>query len=196
MNYLPYVILLITILLTSCSDDTDNAVDPASVQNEVRYNSTRYALQNGLLNNYGETANHFNIDFSVSDGAFTPFLANTGNGFLITLWSVSDATVEIAAELYSPGTDGFRPGTFEYTSLSEQEVDSRSLVGQYFFNEAYVAVDLNNDIDLSEDEEIRVTGGTIRVSGTYPRYMLVYDLALANGATLRGSYDKEFILDE
>ena len=195
MNYLPYAVLLTTILLTGCSDDADDAV-PALVQNEVRYNDTRYALQNGLLNNYGETANHFNLDFSVSDGAFTPFLTDTGNGFLITLWSVSDATVEVAAELYSPGTDGFRTGTFEYTSLSEQEVDSRSLMGQYFFNEAYVAVDANNDIDLSEDEEVRVTGGTIQVTGTYPQYTLVYALALANGATLPGSYDDEFILDE
>ena len=51
-------------------------------------------------------------------------------------------------------------------------------------------------MELDEDEEIRVTGGTIRVSGTYPRYTLVYDLTLANGATLRGSYNDEFTVDE
>lgn len=183
-------------LLSSCSEDADDPINPTAAPNQVSYNATKYSLQNGLLNNYGETDNHYNIDFSVSDGLFIPILNDLGNGFLTTIWLTSEATIEVAAELYAPGTDGFRTGTFEYTSLPESEVDDVRLVGQYFFNEAYVAIDTNGDVELDEDEEIRVIGGTIQVSGTYPRYTLVYDLALANGATLRGSYQDEFVVDE
>lgn len=62
------------------------------------------------------------------------------------------------------------------------------LVGEFFFNEAYVAIDTNGDKELEDEDEVAVTDGTIQVSGTYPEYTLVYDLTLANGTALRGSF--------
>ena len=140
--------------------------------------------------------NHYNIDFSVSDGLFIPFLVDLGTGILVTLYSVSEGTIEVTAELYSPGAEGFKTGTFSYTPLSEEEINNPSLIGEYFFQDAYVAIDTNGDQDLSEDEEIPVTGGTVQVSGISPNYEVVYNLTLANGERLRFAYNNGFFLDE
>ena len=194
-----FAVFFLALAVFSCSDDGDGDSVVPSAKNQVTYKNTQYPLENGLADVYGtiDSDNHYNIDFSVSDGLFIPFLTDLGTGILINLWTISDGTIEVAAELYSPGTDGFKNGTFAYSSLSNDEVNDASFIGKYFFNEAYVAIDVNGDGDLAEDEEIAVTGGTIEVSGTSPQYTLVYDLILADGETLQGSFsDEEFAVDE
>lgn len=198
MKTLQYTAISTVLLICSCaSDEDDNAVTP-SATNQVLYDNTQYSLENGLANDYGtiDSDNHYNIDFSVSDGLFIPFLVDLGTGILVTLYSVSEGTIEVTAELYSPGAEGFKTGTFSYTPLSEEEIDNPSLIGEYFFQDAYVAIDTNGDQDLSEDEEIPVTGGTVQVSGISPNYEVVYDLTLANGERLRFAYNNGFFLDE
>jgi hypothetical protein len=197
MRSLRYATILTLFVICGCGGDGDDTITPTGT-NQVAYDNTSYSLENGLANDYGtiDSDNHYNIDFSVSDGLFIPFLVDIGTGILVQLWSVSEGTIEVHAELYSPGPDGFKTGTFAYTPLPEDEIEDPSLIGQYFFQDAYVAVDADGDQVLSEDEEITVTGGTIEVSGTSPRYTVMYNLALANGKTLRGSFSDEFAVDE
>ena len=196
-KHLYYVATLVLLIIGGCAGDNDDAVTPTTA-NQVTYGNTPYSLANGLANDYRtiDSDNHYNIDFSVSDGLFIPFLVDLGTGILVQLWNVSDGTIEIHAELYSPGPGAFKNGTFNYTSLPESEIEDPSLVGEYFFQDAYVAIDTDGDQDLGEDEEIAVTGGTIQVSGTSPEYNLVYNLTLADGKTLRGSFSGEFAVDE
>ena len=190
-------LLLSTAGFLSCEEEgnTDVAKTTPTVEDQVTFGGNSYALKDGLLRNYGATDNHYNIRFSVTDGEFTSITTSV-DGIPTTVWMTSDASVEIVAALYSPGNDSFRANTFGLADVPESAVNNANLVGGYFFNEAYAAVDVNADGEFSEDERVAVSGGAIQITGTYPEYIISYDLTLANGSNLRGAYGGPYALDE
>ena len=185
--------LLSLLILVACSGDGTQGVGQPS-SNAVVYNGSSYPVAQGLADAYGETATHYNVDFGFTDGYFSPYTDYT-DSVPVTTWINNSVRTELDLELYSPGTDGFRTGTFAYTPLSIDETDDPSLVGAYFFNEAYVGFDTNGDNEVLEAEEVDVTGGTVTVSGTAPNYQVTFNLQLANGLTVTGSFAEEFIVD-
>lgn len=187
--------LLSLLIFAACSGEGTGSVGQPS-GNALTYNGTSYPLAQGLADVYADTANHYNIDFALTDGYFTPF-TDYGSGFPITIWLTNEARVEFSVELYSPGQDTFRTGTFFYSPVTDEGVDDPSLVGAYFFNAAsYVGFDIDGDNEVAESEEVAVVGGSVTVTGVAPNYQLAFDLQLANGLTVTGSYAGEFIVDE
>ena len=186
--------------LWSCSDDEpDNEIAKLG-ENVVRYNTTDYPVDLGFLDDFEDAGGHYNIDFSVTDGVYIPVQLYIGD-YPITYWTARDATIEVYAELYAPLENSdlqpiFRTGTFTFSAATADDVTSDAAFDdQYVFISAYVAIDTNGDRDLPEEEEIVVTGGTIKVSGEYPNFVLTYDLELANGSQLIGSYSREYLVD-
>lgn len=196
---LPWLCLSL-IGLWGCSDnEPGNEVAEVS-ENVVRYNTTDYSVDTGLLNDFEDAGGHYNIDFSVTDGVYIPFQLYIGD-YPVTYWTAEDATIEVYAELYAPLESSdlqpvFRTGTFTFSAATANEVTRDAVFDdQYVFISAYVAIDTNGDRDLPEEEEIVVTGGTIKVAGEYPNFVLTYDLELANGSQLIGSYSGEYLVD-
>lgn len=195
-----FLSLLLVFVTASCSSSNGANPSPGSPSpsnpspgNAIVYNGSSYPVSSGLADVYAETDNHYNIDFTVTDGYFVPLTTYVGD-IPITIWNVAEAKAVFSAELYSPGQDAFRTGTFSYTPLTEDQVDDPSLAGTYFFNEAYAGFDTNGDNEVDEAEEIAVTGGSVTLAGVAPNFQLSFSVQLANGRTATGSYTGEFLL--
>ena len=193
MNLLSLALYLTTIgLSVGCSGDNDDTTT-LEQNNRLQYNTTAYLVDFGLLRFNGIAANHVSIKVGVTDGDYYPI--DTPNGsFTITLWPIEDGSIEVYTILYSPGTDSFSNGTFTFDDRGRSGSKEDDLADQPYFSEAYVAIDADGNNDLVNSEEIAVTGGTIEMSGDEAEYEFVYDLQLANGGTLRGTYRDTFLV--
>ena len=193
MRYRTFFLHLITAsLLASCSGDGDNTTTPEQT-NTLQYNTTDYPVDYGLLRYNGTPGNHISIKVGVTDGDYYPIDIPNGS-FTTTLWPIEDGTIEVYAILYSPGTDSLTTGTYTFDDRGRSGSSEADLADQAYFSEAYVAIDADGDQDLVEDEETKVIGGTIEMSGTEPGYEFIYDLQLADGSTLRGTYDGDVLV--
>lgn len=190
-------ILLIFILIAcsiSCDSSDENEDSPIIGQNNTLiYDNSSFGLQNGLLLNREASGNHYNIDFMVTDGGFTPLDIYIGS-IPITYWYFAGETVSLDLELYAPGRAEFNTGTFAFSSLSEDDIENDSnLADEFLFIDSEVGLDLNNDGEVeSETELFEVTDGTITVEGNLPDFRVVFDLVLENGESVSGSFENKF----
>ncbi|WP_205502567.1 hypothetical protein [Rufibacter psychrotolerans] len=164
----------------SCSDDDEEEVSP-NTDNKVVYNGTTYSMKSGLVEDYGPSDNHYNYDFYITDGTIT----TSNNDF-----EVVNSKIVLFAELLSPGTSEFKTGTFSFV----QNYNDAGNENKHVFEDALVVTDTNNDNILDEqDEELGVTGGTVKVSGGNNRnYTVEFDVTLENGKTAKGGYSGTF----
>ena len=160
-------------------------------QNSVSYDGTPYAVDFGLLYDQSQLDNHVKITFGLTDGKYLPYLVPAGYFRDLTIWDPSEASIEVLATLYSPGTATFQTGTFEVQEVSD--INDSSLADSYFITAAYVAVDTDGNKELIKSERINVTGGTIKVDGERPNYKVTYNLKLEDGGTLQGTYSGEYL---
>jgi hypothetical protein len=166
------LILLLGLFTASCSEDDAEEELAPSVTNSVAYNGQTYEIKNGLILNYGSNASHYNNDIIVSDGTFS--MEETENG-----------TFALYLELYSAGTSGFQPGTFQFAEEDDDVAESTS----FFTANSGLIIETNADGVVDDgDEVIHITAGTVTVSGSGTDYTLVYDVTLENGKTLKGGY--------
>ena len=134
--------------------------------------------------------NHSNSEFSLTDGEFySTQVVLFGN--LDLIWRARDAKFWFYADMYSPGTDAFRAGTFTYMPPSTDE-DDPSLSQQFFFKDGRFAFDLDENGDFEDDEYLDVTGGTITLSDQTADYTFSLELTLENGKTIAGTYSGNF----
>ncbi|WP_225000147.1 hypothetical protein [Cesiribacter sp. SM1] len=173
--YLVGVLALLAI--TSCDDDD---AKPASAP--IMFDGKGYTAQKGFAFDFGPdlAETHYNYDFALVDQAN------------VTLDDLEDADeIEakflLYAELFSPGSDEFRTGTFTY------DAQATDVEGDYYFNQLSLVVDSNNDGKLSDsDNEYLPQSGTVTVSGSANNYTLSLDLTMAGGKKLTGSYSGNF----
>lgn len=154
------------VFFTSCGKD-----DGVSLTNEIKYDGTVFVGENGLISNVGvetNTPDHYNYEFGISDGTLQ--LSSSGN---FQFQTSSDFVLIFGAS--SLGTTKFNTGVFEFRSSSSASPDSNFFFGATF-------------IDIGNNAQLSVNGGTITISGTSPNYSVVLDLTLTGGKKLEGAF--------
>jgi|GEM_PF-6363592 len=191
--------LAIAFLLAACSSEggPDEAVQPSdpppsnppsagegAVAGEVTYAGVSYPIVAGQVEEY-RSESHSRVDATFTDGAFFPIVV--GN---VTFWSASSERAEWYAELFSPGRDGFRDGTFEHVANVDGAIVDPAARSTFFFGNAYVAIDQNGNGQVDDDENIDVAGGTISVRANGRGGVQVeLDVMLVDGQRVAGRYD-------
>ncbi|MDX5420409.1 MAG: hypothetical protein LPK09_14435 [Hymenobacteraceae bacterium] len=189
--------LLVALFAVSCKDNSPDPASPAGINTE--YDNVKYAIKNGFMHDGGpmdyfmddeaENKTHYNYSFIMTDG--TPIFEGED------VVRMDDGEIIILAVLLSPGSSGFKTGTFEYANwlgdeeLGEEELETKYR-NKYFFPFAYVITDKDKDKNWEEEIGAMVTGGTIKVSGTPSNYTLEYDLTLEGNKTLKGKFTGKF----
>lgn len=187
----------------SCERQPTQPANPPTApgNNSLSYGSVVYSLTHGFEeefsyrpDQFGDT--HLTSEFSVADA---PFVQTIIDGALLTtvLWRPNGASVWLRADLHSPGGDGFQSATFSYVDNSVD--DQGPLVAdRFFFNEGRFGVDVdeNGSIDSESGEFIDITGGTITVDRLDGAVRMSFDVTLANGVDVVGSFSGSFPLFE
>lgn len=174
MNKLLYSLGLLGLLATASCKDDDGAATPVS--GDITFEGKAYTGKKGMLFDFGNDGSHYNYDFVVVDAVIVPTDLVTGE---------LNAKFFFWPELYSPGTDKFRTGTFNY--------NESPAASDYYFNVADLVVDSNNDGKLtSADQAYVAEGGTITVSGTASKYTMSFDITMEGGKKLKGAYTGEY----
>jgi|GEM_PF-6002571 len=182
--------LVFFVLLQSCSnsdnDDSSNNNDDA-----ITYLGQSYSVNKGLEEVYKPGDNHYKSGFNISDGEFYSVQVNIfGNIDLI--WRVRNGSIWIYGDLFSPGTENLSSGTFSFAPGNVDE-DDPALAQKFFFSDARVVVDLNNNGDFDKDVEFfDVVDGTISVEVSGGVYTMTFNLSLENGESVKGSYSGDF----
>ena len=172
--------------------------------NSLSYSGTAYLLTHGFEEAFrfrptrpGDPTTvldtHVTSQFEVADALFS-ITQIIVSGNTISIARPNDASVWLRADVHSPGGEGFETATFEYRPDS---VDERGpeVSGIFFFNEAAFGIDTNGDgrINSDDNEFIDVTGGTITVARmANTTASMSFDLTLADGTTLTGSFQGTF----
>lgn len=182
--------------IVSCDSSEDNMDIPITGQNNTLvHDGQSFGFDKGLLLNRGASGNHYNVDVKITDGVFTPVDIYIGT-IPITYWYFGGDTVRLDLELYAPGRTEFNTGTFNYTALSEDDIeDVPNLANEFLFLDSEVGLDLNGDgeVDTETGSELfAVTDGTITVEGNFPDFRIAFDLELENGQSVNGNFQTEF----
>lgn len=176
------------IWLTSCGDDSDEPTtdDDSTALNEGSFNGNSFAIDGGDVYEYGAVnfvdegdPTHYNYDFVIYDGTVNR-QTDTFSG-----------TFVLYAELLSPGTASFLPGTFNFI----EDASLPDVADKYYFDYIEVVYDGNNNNSIEDAEDLfyGATGGSIMVvDNGGNNYTLTYDLNLIQvnqetGVPLAGS---------
>ncbi|ASJ76397.1 hypothetical protein [Granulosicoccus antarcticus] len=146
-------------------------------------NDRSYPLDAALGDIWGVQGEHFNVNFTVTDGKFTIMPTSISEEIYNLLVPV-EATAIIYAEMFSPG-DEFSFVTYSYSPIG---AESAALAGNAFFANAYVGFDIDRSGNVDEDEQLAVLGGTIEFTGILPDIELEFSVTLQNGLTAKGHY--------
>lgn len=186
-------------LLAACSVSSSSTVPklPSNPNSGLNYANQDYVVTEGLAEIQGEQAYHYQVDFRLTDGDFSFVLIPyyIGNFLYYTNdWISRNNSIEVFAELYSDGATSFTTANFDFAANEDGSVGEPSRAGQSYFQNAYLAIDVNGDKETNEDEEIQVVGGTIILSGDAPNYTMSLDLQLTNGQPVKGSFQGDFLV--
>jgi len=147
----------------------------------VQVDDLQYPLNAALGDIWGVEAEHFSIDFTITNGKFL-ISPTEVNGVVHSLLVPVEATAIVYAELYSPG-ESFLFDTYGFSPFGGEV-----LTGISYFDVASVAVDANNSGDIEPDEIHRVVGGMIKFTGELPDIELNFSLSMENGQSAEGHY--------
>ena len=169
--------------------------------NFLSFGGVIYPLREGFESrSIGNLESHKGSFFRLADVPFEQIsLTFDINAFPITYWTATGATVRLSAQLYSPGRTGnigVDGGTFTFEARDTDDLGPE-VTGRFFFNDVSFGVDIDNDgtIDRDANEDIEVTGGTISLTRISENGSLVtFDLILANGVSVTGSFENEFLV--
>lgn len=151
----------------------------------------QYPLNAAIGDIWGVANNHFNVNFTLTDGKFT-ITPTTIAAITHNLLTPVKASGIFRADMYSPG-DAFAFQTYSYALPNA----SRSaLAGVAFFNNAFVGVDTDNSGDIDEDERSVVVGGTVEFTGAVPDIELNFSVTLSDGQLAEGHYTGLFDFTE
>lgn len=171
-------------------DETSSIVDSEQIvaigpegDSSLVVNDRAYPLDAALGDIWGVQGEHFNVNFTVTDGKFT-IMPTTVSGEVYNLLIPVEATAIIYAEMFSPG-DQFSFVTYSYSPAG---VNSSALAGNAFFANAHVGFDVDRSGNVDDDEQLKVVGGTIEFTGALPDIELQFSMTLENGLSARGHY--------
>lgn len=166
-NFLFTLSIISIFALTSCGKDEGGV----TLTNELNFDGTVLVGENGLISDIGvetKTPDHYTYEFGISDGALQ--LSSTGNFQFQT-----NADFALVFGASSLGTSQFNTGVFPFRSAASSVPNSN-----FFFDGTFI--DINNNSQLS------VTGGTVTISGSSPNYQVAVDLSLNGGKKVTGAF--------
>jgi len=175
---------------------------PVNASQSLNFGGTTYALTTGFEETFryrpDSGDNHSQAEMSVADDVFLIFIfqpIGLSPGF--TTWSPAEETVWLRADLFAPGGNGVVTGTYNYVPDSTDD-ESASLIGQSFFQDGHVHVDINGDGEIEDDdnEKLEITGGTITIERLGNTTRMTFNVTLENGVPVSGSYEGSFALYE
>lgn len=145
--------------------------------------SQRYPLDSALGDIWGVADDHYQIDFTLTDGNFMiDTIVVDGQSHQVLVPAL--ATAIFHAEMYSAG-DSFHYGS--YTFVPSDQVENVS-AGVGYFTNAFVGVDTNLDGMVTDEERYAVIEGVVNFDGSLPDITLNFSVTLSNGQTVTGDY--------
>lgn len=179
------------IVVPATDDNPADSNNGPEGDSSISLGTRQYPLSSALGDIWGVESNHFNVDFTLTDGKFT-ITPTIIEGATHNLLSPAKASGIFHAEMYSPG-DAF---SFETYSLVLPDANRDALAGVAFFDNAFVGVDSDNSGDVEEDEKLIVVGGTVAFIGAVPDIKLTFSVLLNDGQTAEGHYTGLFDFTE
>ncbi len=167
----------------------DPLVDNAQVvlgpegDSRLEVSQRSFPLDAGLGDIWGVERDHYNVDFTITNGSFLVSPTDI-DGVMHSLLVPVQASATIFAELYSPG-DFFSFGTYSYSPFGDGD---GALVGNAYFDNASVSFDINDSGDIEEGETFEVIGGTFEFTGELPDIELRFSVTLESGEMAEGHY--------
>ena len=161
----------------------------------------RFALERAIAIDHGPAGGHYRVELGVTDSYYTTYSVAVGN-VLVPFWVAPDNAVELRAELFSPGADGFRFGQFDFAAgpdgdlVDAIESASPELAGRALFGDGYVGVDLDGSGEVEEHEEVAIGGGTLAIGPFGGGFDLAFEVVLVDGRRASGRYAGEALLVE
>lgn len=143
----------------------------------------RYPLDSALGDIWGFRDQHYNVNFTLTNGKFVA-TATDVDGTTHNLLVPAKATAILYAEMHSPG-DYFSFVTYSFSPFG---AGGGVLDGNAYFDNAYVGYDADNSGNVEEHEKRPVLGGTIAFVGVLPDIELDFSVQLDNGRSATGHY--------
>ncbi len=137
-NILPIIYLSFTALIFSCNADEEESANrdedmPGETSNQLQFNGESYSFIDGVVSDFGSfnplgvgDPVHYNYDFIIIDDEL---MLVTENGE--TFYDADNFSILLDVELFSPGTQNFQTGTFEF--LNTEELAIEDIEGEFFF---------------------------------------------------------------
>ncbi|MEN7549350.1 hypothetical protein AAG747_15610 [Rapidithrix thailandica] len=178
--------LFLALIFSSCSKDDD---PEPKIKNEFQIGDETLTIDYGILVDFGsfdpigsdnESSNHYNYYFVLTNGEPGPYE---------DYWQSESNTYRVYFELFSNGSEGFKPGTFTY--LNKEKATKETIKNKSFFFDVDYSESDNFKSDEAGDKAI---GGTVKVSKGQSEYeyIIEFELELASGKTLKGAYSGVF----
>lgn len=176
---------------TSVNDEPNRMVvvnDGPEGSSALLVNDVRYPLDAALGDIWGAKGEHFQIDFTLTDGNFR-LISDTVDGRVVQLLVPAQAGVVFHAKMFSAGN------SFDYSSYAYLgSEDSPAGVG--YFTNAFVGVDANGNGRVDLAEQSMVLDGVIDFAGALPDIELRLNLTLSDGRIVTGQYTGLFDFTE
>ena len=170
---------------SDAAEENQSTVDnngPARDSNLI-VDDRRYPLNAALGDIWGVSDNHYNVNFTLTDGNFR-IVPTEIDGEIHSLLTPTNATAVFYAEMYHPG-GSFLFTEFDYIAPSDQLGTALDVA---FFNHAYISIDINNNGVIDADEKLEIVGGRVTFSGLFPDIALQFSVSLQNGQAANGRY--------
>lgn len=159
-----------------------DTVGPAG-DSSLSVNDRRYPLDSALGDIWGVGGEHFNVNFTVSNGRYRLQPVEV-DGEVYDLLMPAAASAIFHADMYSPG-EQFSLMTYSFSPFGD---GGGVLAGNAFFDNAYVGVDEDLSGDVEDDEKQAVIGGTVNFTGVLPDIELRFSVTLEGGQFVEGRY--------
>lgn len=164
-------VVLIAIIFTGCKKDKNNE---ESLSNYVTYNGTKYAVDKGILENFGqfEEGGAYNLDLYLVSNGIT-FLESNNE-----ITGVSGQGHGIYFEMYTSGPTQLDNGTYNYDYWSETAST---------FDYGWVNINYDASTNIAEiDQDIE--GGTVVVTKTGDVYEITINCTDEDGKSVTGYF--------
>lgn len=178
---------------SDAADENQSTADnngPARDSN-LTIDDRRYPLNAALGDIWGVSDNHYNVNFTLTDGNFR-IEPTEIDGEIHSLLTPANATAVFYAEMYHPG-GSFLFTEFDYIAQADQV---GTTTGVAFFDHAHVSIDFNNNGAIDADENLAIVGGRITFSGLFPDIALQFSVTLQSGQIANGRYSGLFDFTE
>lgn len=191
------LLLALSLLSSFLSCTSDNPED--SLSNSFSFGAETHIMVDGLIEddgainpiNFMGADTHYNMDFTISDGAFVEI----ADGTKPFTGPSSSTTFLIYVSLHSPGVEDFKIGTFEYMNLDN--ATEEDIEGKFFMDGGEIETD-NDGVEGGDLDgpEFEIIGGSVIVTGFGPTgYSLTFDLE-TSGGPLIGTYSGSFTYED